>query len=101
MSKIKLGVFGPSGRMGQDIVKQITHFDGIELSALCEKTHTSINERINDIKIDSDLKNLIKKSDVIIDFTTPKATLSLLAEIKISDKNTCFSHRDDWFLKGR
>ena len=37
MSKIKLGVFGPSGRMGQDIVKQITHFDGIELSALCEK----------------------------------------------------------------
>ena len=89
MSKIRLGVFGPSGRMGQDIVKQITHFDGIELSALCEKeNHTSINERINDIRIDSDLKNLIKNSDVIIDFTNPKATLSLLAEIKISDKNT-------------
>ena len=31
---------------------------------------------------------MIKKSDVIIDFTNPKATLSLLAEIKISDKNT-------------
>ena len=70
--------------MGQDIVKQITHFDGIELSALCEReNHTSINERINDIKIDSDLKNLIKKSDVIIDFTNPKATLYLLAKSKL------------------
>ena len=89
MSKIKLGIFGPSGRMGQDIIKQINHFDNIELIALCEKeNHISINERINDVKIDSDLKNLIKNSDVIIDFTNPKATLSLLEGINLTDKDT-------------
>ena len=37
MKKIKLGIFGPSGRMGQDILKQLKSFNDFDLVSLCEK----------------------------------------------------------------
>ena len=37
MKKIKLGIFGPSGRMGQDILKQYSGFNDLTLVSLCEK----------------------------------------------------------------
>ena len=37
MKKIKIGIFGPFGRMGKDIIEQIVNFDSLKLSFLCEK----------------------------------------------------------------
>ena len=83
MKKIKLGIFGPSGRMGQDILKQLKSFNEFDLVSLCEKkNHINIDKEINKVKITSDIKSLINLSDVIIDFTSPKASLKLLENIK-------------------
>ena len=89
MKKIKLGIYGPSGRMGQDILKQLNSFNDFDLVALCEKKdHRNINKVINSVKINSDIKSLINLSDVIIDFTSPKASLNLLESIKKNNNST-------------
>ena len=79
MKKINIGIFGPYGRMGKNIIEQIVKFDSMKLSFLCErKNHEFIGKRIGDISIDDNIKNLIEASDVIIDFTNPTATIELL-----------------------
>ena len=89
MKKIKLGIFGPSGRMGQDILKQLKSFNEFDLVSLCEKkNHINIDKEINKVKITSDIKSLINLSDVIIDFTSPKASLKLLENIKENKDST-------------
>ena len=51
MKKIKLGIFGPSGRMGQDILKQLKSFNEFDLVSLCEKkNHINIDKEINKVK---------------------------------------------------
>ena len=83
MKRIKLGIFGPSGRMGQDILKQYSGFKDFTLACLCEKKgHPSINKTVDNIEITSNIETLINSSDVIIDFTSPKAFLNLLEKIK-------------------
>ena len=87
MKRIKLGIFGPSGRMGQDILKQYSGFKDFTLACLCEKKgHPSINKTVDNIEITSNIETLINSSDVIIDFTSPKAFLNLLEKIKKIDK---------------
>ena len=89
MKRIKLGIFGPSGRMGQDILKQCSGFKDFTLACLCEKKgHPSINKTVDNIEITSNIETLINSSDVIIDFTSPKAFLNLLEKIKKIDKTT-------------
>ena len=89
MKRIKLGIFGPSGRMGQDILKQYSGFKDFTLVCLCEKKgHPSINKTVDNIEITSNIETLINSSDVIIDFTSPKAFLNLLEKIKKIDKTT-------------
>ena len=46
MKKIKIGIFGPNGRMGKDLIEQIKSFNSLELSFLCEKkNHTNIGKK--------------------------------------------------------
>ena len=79
MKKIKIGIFGPGGRMGSDLLEQIENFSSLELSVLCEKgKHKDVGKKISGIVIADDINNLIKSSDVIIDFTIPAATINLL-----------------------
>ena len=79
MKKIKIGIFGSVGRMGRDLIKQIENFESLELSVLCEKIkHKDVGKKISGIVIADDIHNLIKCSDVIIDFTIPSATINLL-----------------------
>ena len=79
MKKIKIGIFGPSGRMGNDLIEQIKSFKSLEISVLCEKKkHKDVGKRVSGIVIGDDINNLIKFSDVIIDFTIPSATINLL-----------------------
>ncbi len=79
MKKIKIGIFGPDGRMGKDLIEQIKNFDSLELSFLCEKKkHKNVGKKVSNILIEDNIVNLIKACDVIIDFTIPSATLELL-----------------------
>jgi len=60
MKRIKLGIFGPSGRMGQDILKQYSGFKDFTLVCLCEKKgHPSINKTVDNIEITSSIETLI------------------------------------------
>ena len=36
MKKIKIGIFGPKGRMGESIIEQINNYGELQLSSLCE-----------------------------------------------------------------
>ena len=79
MKKIKIGIFGPVGRMGSDLLKQIENFNSLELAVLCEKgKHKDVGKTVSGIVIGDDINNLIKSSDVIIDITIPSATINLL-----------------------
>ena len=79
MKKIKIGIFGPGGRMGSDLLEQIKNFNSLKLAVLCEKEkHKDIGKTVSGLVIGDDINNLIKCSDVIIDFTIPSATINLL-----------------------
>ena len=43
---------------------------------------------VNNVKVRSDIENLVITSDVIIDFTSPKDSLDLLEKINKYDKST-------------
>ena len=83
MKKIKIGIFGPYGRMGSDLIEQIKMFDSMELSSLCErKKHKMVGKEIDKVLVQDNIENLINDSDVIIDFTSPQATIELLRTLK-------------------
>ena len=47
MKKIKIGIFGPGGRMGSDLLEQIENFNLLELAVLCEKEkHKDIGKTV-------------------------------------------------------
>ena len=65
--------------MGRDLLEQIENFNSLELTVLCEKEkHKDVGKTVSGIVIGDDINNLIKYSDVIIDFTIPAATINLL-----------------------
>ncbi len=79
MNSLKIGVFGPGGRMGMDIVKQLKGFNSLKLNFLCEKKgHDIVGKKISGIVVEDDVKKLVSSSEVIIDFTVPSATLNLM-----------------------
>ncbi len=75
MSMIKLAVSGCQGRMGQRI-SHLAFSDGeFKVTTLLEnKNHPQSNENIQGIKISSSPEAL-KGNDVLIEFTTPEATI--------------------------
>ena len=79
MKKIKLALVGCSGRMGQQIIKEIENFKNIDLVAAIEKNNSSfLNKRIEKLEITNDKKVAFKKADLIIDFSLPLSTLETL-----------------------
>jgi 4-hydroxy-tetrahydrodipicolinate reductase len=78
LKKINIGIFGSSGRMGQELISQINKSQIHNLYySYCYKSENN------------DLSKLCQ-SDVIIDFSTPKASLILLKEaIQHNTKIVC------------
>ncbi len=102
MKKIKIGVFGPRGRMGESILKQIKNFSELQLSSLCEnKKHPIVGNELEGITVHSNLKKLINESEVIIDFTIPEATINLLGELRKSKKRTAVITGTTGFTKSQ
>ena len=92
MAKIKIAVAGCLGRMGQEISKQILQNKNLEFVGGFEhKKHKDINKPLNKVSsinssklVTANAAQLIKDSNVIIDFTTPESSLD---NLKIASVN--------------
>ena len=76
MKKIKLSITGCMGRMGKQIIKSSSKDKSFKIVALTE--NTNVRKKINGIKVEKNSLFTFKKSDVIIDFSTPKCTFEIL-----------------------
>lgn len=75
---IKIGVFGSTGRMGQVVIKNVLEDANVSLGAV----HVEVGnvEVPKDVLKTDDLSEFLKAVDVVIDFSLPIGTQSLLEE---------------------
>jgi 4-hydroxy-tetrahydrodipicolinate reductase len=72
---IKLAISGSQGRMGQSITRLALLDKTFQITGLLEhKSHPKIDSIINKVKISCDC-DAMKGSNVLIEFTTPEATM--------------------------
>ena len=84
MAKIKVGIAGCLGRMGQELTKQILEDKNfIFVGGFEHSSNKNIGKKINDVTniqsgeiVTNDANSIFKIADVVIDFTTPQSTLS-------------------------
>ena len=81
MFKIKLGIAGCMGRMGQQLIRSSKKNKNFKLVTLTE--NNIVNRKFNGIKPELNSDIAFKKTDIIIDFTVPNCTLEIL---KIASK---------------
>ncbi|HIP59168.1 MAG TPA: 4-hydroxy-tetrahydrodipicolinate reductase [Campylobacterales bacterium] len=76
---IKVGIHGSTGRVGELLVKNLKDDDKAVATTLhaIDEFKYAVD---NDLLITNDVKTLLENSDVIIDFTLPNGTESLLEE---------------------
>jgi 4-hydroxy-tetrahydrodipicolinate reductase len=75
MKKINITIAGAHGRMGKILIKRVSKNKNLKLISL---TDLKSGKNINGIKIQKNNMEAFKKTDVIIDFSTPKASLEIL-----------------------
>ena len=79
MKKINITITGALGRMGKILIKRIDKNKNLKLFSLTDLKSGKI---INKIKIQNNNLEAFKKTDVIIDFSRPKASLEILKYAK-------------------
>ena len=102
MKKIKLAITGCMGKMGQQLIKSSKKDKKFQLTVLTE--NKVINKKISGIIPCLNNEQAFKKSDVIIDFTVPKCTLSILKiALKLKKKivigTTGFTKKEEKLIK--
>jgi 4-hydroxy-tetrahydrodipicolinate reductase len=75
MKKINITITGAHGRMGKILIKRISKKKNLKLFSL---TDLKSEKNINGIKTQKNNLEAFKKTDVIIDFSRPKASLEIL-----------------------
>ena len=75
MKKINITITGALGRMGKILIKRLSKNKNLKLFSL---TDLKSGKNINGIKIQKNNVEAFKKTDVIIDFSRPKASLEVL-----------------------
>jgi 4-hydroxy-tetrahydrodipicolinate reductase len=75
MKKINITIAGAFGRMGKILIKRISKNKNLKLFSL---TDIKSGKKVNGIKIQKNNLEAFKKTDVIIDFSRPKASLEIL-----------------------
>ena len=75
MKKINITITGALGRMGKILIKRISKNKNLKLFSLTDLKSGKI---INKIKVQKNNMEAFKKTDVIIDFSRPKASLEVL-----------------------
>ena len=102
MKKINLAITGCLGRMGQQLIKSSKSNKNFKLVTLTE--NKPINKIISGIKINLNIDQAFKKTDVIIDFTVPKCTFEILEiasklEKRVVIGTTGFSQKEEALIK--
>ena len=75
MKKINITIAGALGRMGKILIKRVSKNKNLKLISL---TDLKSGKSLNGIRIQKNNMEAFKKTDVIIDFSTPKASLEIL-----------------------
>ena len=75
MKRINITITGALGRMGKILIKRISKNKNLKLHSL---TDIKSGKTINGIKTQKNNLEAFKKTDVIIDFSRPKASLEIL-----------------------
>ena len=84
MKKINITITGALGRMGKILIKRISKNKNLKLFSL---TDVKNSRKINGIKIQKNNLEAFKKTDVIIDFSRPEASIEVLSYAKKLKKN--------------
>jgi 4-hydroxy-tetrahydrodipicolinate reductase len=79
MKKVNITISGALGRMGKILIKRISKNKNLKLFSLTDLRSGKI---INGIKTQKNSLEAFKKTDVIIDFSRPKASLEVLSYAK-------------------
>jgi 4-hydroxy-tetrahydrodipicolinate reductase len=79
MKKINITITGALGRMGKILIKRISKNKNLRLFSLTDLRSGKI---INGIKTQKNSLEAFKKTDIIIDFSRPKASLEVLSYAK-------------------
>ncbi|HOJ49789.1 MAG TPA: 4-hydroxy-tetrahydrodipicolinate reductase [Spirochaetota bacterium] len=75
----KIGINGARGRMGIELCQSVIERGEACLSYICEKKdHPEIGKTFFNLVLGFNKDELLKSSDVVIDFTTPLSTMDLL-----------------------
>ena len=101
MKKIKIGITGCLGMMGQELIKAANKDKRILISSLTESK--KYNKKINQLSIQNNSIEAFKNTDVIIDFTTPECTMQVLEiaaklKKKIVIGTTGFTEKQENFI---
>ena len=75
MKKINITITGALGRMGKILIKRISKNKNLKLFSL---TEIKVGKNLRGIKIQKNNLNAFKKTDIIIDFSRPKASIEIL-----------------------
>jgi len=75
MKKINITITGALGRMGKILINRISKNNNLKLLSL---TDLKSGEIINGVKVQKNSLEAFKKTDVIIDFSSPKASIEIL-----------------------
>ncbi|WP_104698096.1 MULTISPECIES: 4-hydroxy-tetrahydrodipicolinate reductase [unclassified Helicobacter] len=78
---IKVGIFGATGRVGRLLIDLVKQSDKCELGAIFVRGSLELDLPKNCL-VTNDLERFIQASDVIIDFSLPQATRSLLEALE-------------------
>ena len=101
MKKINITITGALGRMGKILIKRISKNKNLKLISL---TDLKSGKSLNGIRIQKNNMEAFKKTDVVIDFSTPKASLEMLNYAKKFKKKvvigtTGFSSKQNNLIK--
>ena len=101
MKRIRITITGALGRMGKILVKRISKNQNLKLHSL---TDVKPGKTINGIKTQKNNLEAFKKTDIIIDFSRPKASLEILSyarklKKKVVIGTTGFSKKQDSLIK--
>jgi 4-hydroxy-tetrahydrodipicolinate reductase len=74
---MKVGVFGASGRVGKLLVENIIKDNMLELSSVYVRREMDFDVKSQTL-VTNDMETFLKECEIVIDFTLPQATETLL-----------------------
>ena len=76
MKKINIAITGGLGKMGQKIINSSKKDKKFKIISITESK--VLNKKVSGLKLQINSKNAFKDAQVIIDFSVPKCTLTIL-----------------------